>query len=361
MPLPLYVAITNHGFGHATRMAAVVAEIQQRRPDIPITITTTAPRWLLECYLTQAVTYRPLAFDIGVVQQDSVTMDKAATLAKLKQIQATQEETIAREATFLQQSGAGLLLADIPPLAGPIAKAAGIPCWMASNFGWDFIYREWAQSGKSEFGAIADWISGCFSQCDRLFRLPFHEPMAAFPNIEDTGLTGGRPRWSVAELHQRFPLNPDAEKTVLLTFGGLGLGQIPYAGLSRFDNWQFITFDRTAPELPNVLKVTDPQYRPVDMMPLCDFIVSKPGYGTFAEACLQDVPIMSITRDGFAEAPVLIEGIQQVAHHHIISPEALMQGDWAFLEEPLSPPVEDRPVAKDGNGAIAQAVIEAIA
>ncbi|MEO0407526.1 MAG: hypothetical protein AAF289_09270, partial [Cyanobacteria bacterium P01_A01_bin.135] len=152
----------------------------------------------------------------------------------------------------------------------------------------------------------------------------------------------------------------DAGQADMLVFGGLGLAQIPYARLQRFDNWQFITFDRKAPELPNLLKVTDPQYRPVDMLPLCDFIVSKPGYGTFAEACLQDVPIVTITRDGFAEAPVLIEGIRQVAHHQVISPEVLVEGDWGFLEGPLLSPVGDGALAKDGNEAIARAVIEAI-
>jgi len=48
----------------------------------------------------------------------------------------------------------GLILADIPPLAAVIAKSAGIPCWMSSNFGWDFIYRAWG----GEFIEFADWI-----------------------------------------------------------------------------------------------------------------------------------------------------------------------------------------------------------
>ncbi len=61
-----------------------------------------------------------------------------------------------------------LILARIFPLAAVIGKTAGIPCWMMSNFGWDFIYQ-----ARSEFIEIAEWISDCYSQCDRLFRLPF--------------------------------------------------------------------------------------------------------------------------------------------------------------------------------------------
>ncbi len=352
----LYVAITDHGFGHATRTAAAVAEIQRQRPDITLILATTAPRWLLESYIPGDFIHRPRAFDLGVVQSDSVTMDKPATLAKLQQLRDSQAATIASEAAFLKQNRVSLVLADIPPLAAPIARRAGVPCWAASNFGWDFIYRDWG----GEFTAIADWISDCFSQCDRLFRLPFHEPMSAFTNAEDVGLTGGTPRWSVEELRQRFDLKLEAQKTVLLTFGGLGLAQIPYGGLKPFEDWQFITFDRTAPELPNLLKVTDRTYRPVDMLPLCDALVGKPGYGTFAEACLQEVPIISITREGFAEAPILIEGIRRVSRHSIISPNSLIEGHWDFLKDPLTPPTAQTPLSKTGNQVIAQAVIDAV-
>ncbi|MGB3613855.1 MAG: hypothetical protein WBA10_08680 [Elainellaceae cyanobacterium] len=337
-------------------MASVVADIQQQRPDLSVIIATTAPRWLLECYLTQDFIYRPQVFDIGVVQQDSVTMDQPATLTALQNIRANQAVAVANEADFLKQNHVGLVLADIPPLAAPIAKAAGVPCWMISNFGWDFIYRAWG----GEFVAIADWIADCFGQCDRLFRLPFYEPMSAFPHREDVGLTGGTPRWAVDTMRQRLQLDPVAGKTVLLTFGGLGLAQVPYGGLSRFSDWQFITFDPKAPNLPNLLKITDRQYRPVDIMPLCDRVVSKPGYGTFAEACLQDVPIISITRDGFAEATVLIDGIRRVAQHHIIEPQELTNGRWDFLEASLTPPKTQDLLPKTGNQSIAQAVVDAL-
>lgn len=76
----LYLAITNHGFGHATRAASVAAEIQRLCPDVLLILVTTAPRWLLEGYISGDFILRPRAYDIGVIQTDSITMDKAATL-----------------------------------------------------------------------------------------------------------------------------------------------------------------------------------------------------------------------------------------------------------------------------------------
>jgi len=349
----VYIAITNHGFGHAVRAACAAAAIQNLCPDILLILVTTAPRWLLDSYIPGDFIHRPRAFDIGVIQSDSLTMDKAATLAKLKQIRASENSIIAGEVNFIQTNRVGLVLADIPPLAAKIAKTAGIPGWMMSNFGWDFIYRAWG----GEFVEIADWIGECYSVCDRLFRLPLHEPMTAFPQITDVGLTGGTPAYPASQLREQLGVTSPPEKTVLLSFGGLSLQDIPYHTLSQFPDWQFITFDPNAPDLPNLLRILGRDYRPVDMMPLCGQVVSKPGYSTFAEALRLDIPIVSITRKDFAESPFLLEGIQNYAYHQIVTPKEFFLGNWEFLHQSLNPPRQSQPIAKDGADAIAQAVV----
>lgn len=350
----VYIAITNHGFGHAVRGASVAAAIQKRCPDILLILVTTAPRWLLDSYIPGDFIHRPRAYDIGVIQPDSLRMDKAATLAKLKEIRDLEHSIIASEVNFIKTNRVELLLADIPPLAAKIAKTAGIPGWMMSNFGWDFIYRVWG----GEFVEIADWIGECYRVCDRLFRLPLHEPMSAFANITDVGLTGGTPHYPVQELREKLGLTLPPEKTVLLTFGGLSLQEIPYHQLSQFPDWQFITFDSNAPDLPNLLRILGRDYRPVDMMPLCGRIVSKPGYSTFAEALRLEVPIVSLTREDFAESPLLLEGIQNYGYHQIVTPKEFFQGNWEFLHQSPIPPRQSQPIAKDGVDAIANAVVD---
>lgn len=357
MPQPiLYLAITNHGFGHATRAASVAAEIQRRCPDVLLILVTTAPRWLLEGYIEGDFIVRSRAFDIGVVQRDSLQMDKVATREKLLELKAKQNSIIASEVSFIQQNRVGLVLADIPPMAALIAKAAGVPCYMMSNFGWDFIYRDWG----SEFAEIADWIADCFSQCDRLFRLPLHEPMSAFPQITDVGFTGGTPRYTLEQLKHDLNLHAPQDQTVLLTFGGLGLEQIPYQNLERFPTWQFFTFDKNAPDLPNLIKLSSPQYRPVDVMPVCKCVVSKPGYSTFSEACRQNLPIVSITRNDFAEAAVLLRATQDYVPTRILPPGEFFAGNWDFLTEPFHPPQRSDAPRSDGNAEIAQAVLKTL-
>lgn len=349
----LYLAITSHGFGHAVRMASVVAEIQRLNPDILPIMATTVPHWLLDSYLTEGYIQRHRAFDVGVIQSDSLTMDKTSTLAKWQEIYREQNRLISSEVDFLKSNRVGLILGDIPPLAPLMAKAAGIPCWMIGNFGWDFIYQPWG----AEFQDITAWIRQCYSQCDRLFRLPLAEPMGIFPKITEVGLTGGSPHYDQDTLRQTFNLTAPPEKTILLSFGGLGLQQIPYDNLAVFPDWQFISFDRQAPILPNLITISDPIYRPVDFMPICDRVISKPGYSTFAEALRLDVPLVSIIREDFAEGVILLKGLQDYGYHQIISPEEFFQGNWDFLHQSPIPPRQDTPLPKDGSLTIAQAVV----
>ncbi|KPQ33630.1 MAG: hypothetical protein HLUCCA11_18000 [Phormidesmis priestleyi Ana] len=370
----LYIAVTNHGFGHATRAASIATEVRRRcqAAGLPLTLimATKAPKWLLDSYLMAddcgtdggsdcgaGYIHRPVSFDVGVLQSDSLTMDKSATLQEMQFIQSRQDHFVETEAAFLNEYQVDLVLADIPPLMGKIARKAGVPCWFIGNFGWDFIYRPWGEE-FGEFIDVADWIADCFAHGDRTFRLPFCEPMASLPNITDVGLTGGTPAY--CEDHLRRLLNspiPPAQ-TVLLTFGGLGLSAIPYTALAKFPDWQFITFDANAPDLPNLYRVADRKMRPVDWMIVCDRVFSKPGYSTFAEACLLDKGVITITREGFAEAQILIDGIQDYAHHRVVDAEDFFSGDWSFLTEPLASPRKVDKLDKQGKDAIAAAVTD---
>jgi UDP:flavonoid glycosyltransferase YjiC (YdhE family) len=358
-PVPLYVAATAHGFGHVTRLAAVVNALLRRDPHVLPIFVTPAPRWLLERYVEGKFLHRPRALDVGVVQPDGLQADLPATLAALKAFKASAAELVREEADFIRAQGVPLVLADVPPIAAAIAQAAGIPCWMASNFGWDFIYQEYGP----EFQPFVAWIQELYGQCDLLFRLPFSESMvasavrstSAFPRQQEVGLTGSDPRYPPEEVAAQLGLHPDQPRA-LFTFGGLGVRGFPYERLQDFPDWQFLTFDPEAPPLPN-LRVLDGQvWRPVDVMPLCRWVVSKPGYGTLAEALRSRTPMACVTRSGFAESPLLVEGLQRYGWHRILSPEEFFQGSWDFLQDPAHPPQRPDGLDLQGNETLAAAL-----
>lgn len=146
----------------------------------------------------------------------------------------------------------------------------------------------------------------------------------------------------------------------MLTFGGLSLQSIPYQNLTNFPDWQFITFDRDAPDLPNLTKANGDRLRPVDLMVICDRIVTKPGYGTLSEALRVGVPVVCLTREGFLEAETLIAGVKNYAKHLIISPQEFYEGDWSFLKSQFEEPklANDQQLDMQGEVTISKAIAD---
>jgi hypothetical protein len=65
-----------------------------------------------------------------------------------------------------------------------------------------------------------------------------------------------------------------------------------------------------------------------------------------------------VTREGFAEAQILLDGIPEWGQHQIIPPADFFAGDWQFLRDCPNPPKQTAKLPKDGNEAIAQAVVD---
>ncbi|GAB4210546.1 MAG: hypothetical protein OHK0012_01080 [Synechococcales cyanobacterium] len=350
------MAISSHGFGHATRTIAVINTWRRLRHErgasdfLPIFVTGL-PQWLFDRSVVGDFLFRGRALDMGVLQSDSLTMDLPGTQRALAELQDQSAALIRAEADFIRTNRAELVLADIPPLTTAIAHAAGIPCWMVGNFGWDFIYRDFGP----DFAEATQWVETLYGDCDRLFRLPMAEAMASFPQRQDIGLTGATPRYPLPLLREKLDLDAD-RPTVLLTFGGLGLHDLPYDNLRRFPDWQFLSFDADVPELPNVKRLDGKVWRPVDVMPACQALVAKPGYSTFSEAMRVGINVYCITRQGFGEAPLLMEGLERHAHHLILPQEELLQGTWDFLHQPCLPPRDPDPLDGNGNETLAMAL-----
>ena len=77
--------ITPHGFGHASRAAAVMAALSLMAPAIRFELFTTCPQWIFEESVGTNFGYHAVQTDIGLVQASPLREDLAATGLKLEQ------------------------------------------------------------------------------------------------------------------------------------------------------------------------------------------------------------------------------------------------------------------------------------
>ena len=269
----LYVCISGHGFGHGSRVAAVLNAVHRLQPSWRIVLSTPLPASFLALAFAEIpFEQRDLRWDVGVIQADALGADPDATLAALEAVEQQMPQQIEQELAWLQQQGDSVLvLADVPPAAARLALALEAPLVWMGNFGWDAIYGPMG-------GALTAWADRALEQYRQgtaLLRCPFAMEMDWGLPSEEIGLTAGQPRQDPEQVRDQLALTSASERTVLMGFGGLGL-QLDSRLFERWPGHHFLVSDPGLHcEAVNV-SVIPKELRPLECMPLCSRVITKP-------------------------------------------------------------------------------------
>jgi hypothetical protein len=346
----IYVCLSSHGYGHASRTAAVLQQLALRRPDWRLVVSSgVSPDFLSLALGGIRHELRPCRWDVGVVQADALGADPGATLEALEQLDRDLPAQLEREAAWLAaQDEPALVLADVPPAAALLAGRLALPLVWLASFGWDAIYEPMG-------GAFVARAAACrelYGRGDLLLHCPLDLPMDwGVPELR-IGLTSSVPRLDSAELARQLQLPADRERCVLISFGGMGKAYDP-ALLRLWPDHVLLGPDPQLAEEPNG-RPFPTGVRPLDLMPLCSRLITKPGYSSFCEAFSQGLGIHLVRRSGFAEAPVLEAALRRHGHHRLLEPAAFEAGLWE-LDQPLLPP-EQGPLGVGGASEAAEAL-----
>jgi UDP:flavonoid glycosyltransferase YjiC (YdhE family) len=265
-----------HGFGHLTRQAALAACLRDRGVDV--SLFSAAP----EAFTPPGVRHVSWRVDVGLVQRDSLTEDLAATLPRLAETH-TEAHIDALAAALAGQDRVGV---DIAPLALEAARRARVPAVAIGNFDWAWIYGHYPE--------LAAWTA-------RFAAWQAQAPaVALWPG---PGLHGFRSVHPVGVLGRRLPAVRVAERAVVVSFGGFGLEGLG-ALLPELPGvtWVFAAPMR-APDRPDCVQVDEVPFP--SLVAGADLVLTKPGYGIYAEAALAGTPVVWLDRSGFPEAPSL--------------------------------------------------------
>ncbi len=346
----LAVYVSGHGYGHATRTAEVLRHVRARAPKLKIVFNTSAPACLFERAVAAPVSVRSVSVGVGLVQRDALVIDEPASLAAWQRFAEGWDERVAAEAGWLRQSGARLVLADIPPLAFAAASAAGLPAIALGNFSWDWIYAHLAQR-RPEFAAPAEQARAAYRTAAILLRLPFAGDLSAFPRIEDVPLVARRPRLEKREARRRLGL--DERRAVLLSFGGVGMPGLRLSGFGALADAQVLITTATAegdgPLPPNVRRLDGARLDAAgldypDLVGAVDAVVTKPGYGIVSDCIGARTPLVYTERGDFPEYPIMVSEIgRHLPVAHATNDEVRDGRIKAALERVLSLPFPEPP------------------
>ena len=126
MSMRIVYFISSHGFGHATRAAAVMNAIYTSCPAVHFDIFTETPVWLFTDSVLAPFNTFPLQTDVGLVQSNSLHENIPGTLQALEDFIPFDANLVDRLVRRLQvaRPACRLVLCDIAPLGIAVARAA---------------------------------------------------------------------------------------------------------------------------------------------------------------------------------------------------------------------------------------------
>ncbi len=356
--------ISGHGFGHASRSIEVINAILAKRPETRIGVRTGAPRWLFDLTVKGKVSFSTLETDTGVVQIDALTLDEADSIRRASAFHSDLVTRAASETRALRELGAGLIVADVPPLAFSVGASAGIPSIGLGNFTWDWIYADYPRVRLAP--SLLPTIRGAYAKASMALRLPMSGGFETFSNVKDIPFVCRHATLTREEVCKKLKIPAD-KPIVLVSFGGYMPPGIETDGLSKSKKYTYVTASSTQITRAarkdtspvekkgqfitiNEESMYEAGVRYEDLVGAADLAVSKPGYGIISECIANDTALLYTSRGHFPEYDVLVEEMPKYLRTAFIGHDDLFAGKWEPLLDKLKaqPKIKKKP---ETNGA----------
>jgi hypothetical protein len=343
MPL-IWAAISGHGFGHAAQVVPVLNALGRLVPDIRVLLRTTVPATFFKDRLSIPWETSSVQQDIGCIQQGPMTIDVEATWREHHRFHSTWHERLQTEVDAMRAAGPDLVLADTPYLALAAGKHVGIPTVALVSFTWDLILSEYQAPSPIDRQGLIESIRLAYIQADLALRITPAPPIAIFNRLIDIGPIA-EPVHSAREQLIEFLELPHGERTVLIGFGGIPLGSLPFDRSESLTGYRFL-FDGSVPaDSKRFLSTQSLPWSFKTLLASVDVIMTKPGYGTLVEAVASHTPMVYVRRYNFGDEQSLVDYLHRYGRGVELSHPDFINGQWLpALEQvvdlplPLAPP-----------------------
>ena len=319
----LFVDISSHGFGHLAQTAPILNELRRLLPDLKLTVRSGLSSEKLHARIHGDFTHVHERSDFGFIMFDAVGVDHSATAAAYRQQHDNWAQRVAAEASFLSRLHPDLVLTDVSylPLAG--AAQVDIPSLSMCSLNWSDLFAHF-YGGEPWAAPIHQQMLAAYRSAEHFLRLTPAMPMPDLPRQHPISPVAAVGREQRAELKKQLGCRSD-DKLVLMAFGGfdkdITVERWPITpGIHWLipGSWAMTREDMTPFEPIG--------RRFIDLLCSVDAVLTKPGYGTFAEAACSGTPVLYVRRDDWPEQDCLIDWLRKHARCCEIGHAALASG-----------------------------------
>lgn len=319
----LLVDITAHGYGHIAQTAPVVNELARRIPDLRVTVRSAATTAYLQQRFTIPFQHIPAALDFGMTMFDAVAVDVPRSLANYQEYHADWDAKVAQAATEMRALQPDILFANVPYKSLAAAKLVGVPAVAMCCLNWADIYRHYAPD-DTESGAIHAEMLAAYDSAEVFLKVSPTMPMdslskaRAIAPIAQVGVAQRSLALSRCGGHA-------GDKLVIVAMGGIDY-PLPMEKWPRIEGVRWLVPQAWDVRRDDMSALETMGMSFSDLLASCDAVLTKPGYGTFAEAVYAGVPVIYLSRGTWPEQPYLVEWLQYNGIGVEVAQEDLEQG-----------------------------------
>ena len=293
--------LSDHGFGHASRNIPIIKELLAIDETLKIIVKTgfAQGEFIESNFIGESrlrVVKEPM--DVGLVLKPmSFEIDVETLEARVEDYIQGWDERIEKEVKFLVHEQPNLIVSDIVPWVFHAAKQANIKSVLISNFTWIDIYEEYLSPH------LVKAYQDCYALADEVFMydLSGSKMKERFVKYDEVSLCAREFDLSaVAAIQSRYELP--------LVFVSVGRS-VDLAEEFDVSNepYHFIVTEGIQLVGENVTYLPKEMPNTHDYLCASEFVITKAGFGTIAEALLVKKKIAVIERDSIAEDRATVE------------------------------------------------------
>jgi hypothetical protein len=344
------IALTSHGYGHATQTADAVNALRARYPDVRLTLWTRLPANFLLQRFRGDFALEARTTDVGMLMQSAIDVRAEASAQAYADFHRDWDRDVEAEARDLEKLAPDLVLANVPYRVLAAAGRAGIPAVAMCSLNWADIYWHYFRA-RPEASAIHAQIQAAYRLAAAFLWVEPGMAMPDLPNLRRVGPCARIGRDRRPELDRGLGLSPGT-RLILIAPGGMEL-RLPIETWPEMPQFHFLVPRSWELRTPNVSALEDLQLPFTDVLRSSDAVIGKPGYGTFAEAACNGIPMLYLPRADWPEAPPLIEWLKTHGICAEIAPVSLERGAIREALDSLWSRPKKTPVAPAGVPEVA--------
>jgi hypothetical protein len=328
----LLLAVSDHGYGHLAQVAPVVNRLRGRRPDLRLTVMSDLPQTVLGTRLDGAFTHLACAVDPLMRMHSAWEVNVPASCRAWREFHRDWAAGLQREVEWLRAIEPDLLLADIPYRLLLAARQAGVPAVALCSLNWAAIHAAYC-GGEPEHAAIQAQMRAGYAAAECFLAPAPALPMPWLDNVHAIGPIARVGLIRRDEIFARLERSADT-RLVLVALGGID-SPLPLADWPRMERvvWLFDRAVHSAREdFVDFARLPLPF---IDLLASADAVLTKPGYGTYAEAVCNATPLLTLARPDWPETPYLDAWARTHGRVAEITPADFRRGAFAAALEAL--------------------------